>query len=164
MAGQSEAVDRAEQYLRTRLEDQRAYFARAASREQQRGKDWQNLVIASMALTPFLIGMSEIVGASTEAGTTLRAVALFSSFVLAVATTVLEVRTYWRNGVNYRSHEMALARERHLWEQRAGEYADAHDDDDARRLLVERVEAILAQDTIDWQARMRDASERLKSK
>jgi len=145
-------------FLTDRLQGQIAYFNKAAAREQERGKLWQNVLIVAAAATPLLIGLAEFFDGFQ---TGLRALALGSSFLAAVATSLLSVRQYWENGVGYRAQEQALIRERVLYDTKAGPYApEALDGADPRTLLVETVEAIVAKDVTGWQARMQEASQR----
>lgn len=149
-AGPGPSVDH---YVTARLDDQINHFEKAAGREQRRGKDWQNLLIAMSAVTPLLIGLAEIVETREDL---LRGLALLTSALAAIATSIMATRRYWENGVIYRAREEALKREKWLWQQKVGPYAEAGVDPDAA--LVERVEDIIAADVQDWSGRMREAS------
>ncbi|MEM1383390.1 MAG: DUF4231 domain-containing protein [Pseudomonadota bacterium] len=156
-------------YVTGRVDDQIGHFAKAATREQSRGKGWQNAVIVATAFTPLLIGLAEIMEGMS--GTKpfyyldpklLRGAALVSSFLAVVASTLLSTRRYWENGVLYRAREQALIREKWLWEQRAGPYAETSDPE-RDRLLTERVEALIEEDVTGWTGRMRAASKNMKT-
>ncbi len=152
-----------EHYLKHRLDHQISHFETAATREQRRGKSWQNVTIVAAALTPLLIGWAEI-ATDDESKSGLRILALASSGAAAIATSIISVRRYWETGVLYRAREEALKGERWLWQQKVGPYdaamasADAPVDPD--KLLVERAEAIIAEDVSEWTKRMREASQR----
>ncbi|MEM1160449.1 MAG: DUF4231 domain-containing protein [Pseudomonadota bacterium] len=149
-------------FIAERLDDQITYFSNAAGREQGRGKQWQNTLIGAAALTPMLIALAELF--EEPISSILRGLSLVSSALAAIATSVIATRKYWENGVAYRAREQALIREKILFQMRAGPYADGASDPPPDRLLVETVEAIIAEDVVGWTERMRDASKQASGK
>ena len=147
-----------ETFITERLDHQISYFDKAASREQQRGKSWQNYMIGAAAVTPVFIALAELGPEPWD--TILRGLSLVSSALAAVATSVLATRKYWENGITYRAREQALIREKFLYRMKAGPYAKGASDLPAGQLLVENVEGLLAEDAAGWAERMKDASQR----
>lgn len=149
-------------FITNRVDDQIAYFSRAAEREQGRGKDWQNALIVAAAATPMLIGLAELIHGDWQI--VMRALSLISAAVAAVATSIVSTRKYWENGVMYRAREQALIREKSLFDMRAADYAEGAAEVSAEELFVLNVEQIIADDVGAWTGRMKDASAHAQSK
>ncbi|MEM7057506.1 MAG: DUF4231 domain-containing protein [Pseudomonadota bacterium] len=140
------------------------YFSGAASREQKKGRDLQDLQIAAAAATPLLIGAAEIFQ-DNNLGTLLRLLALVAAAATAFVTGTLSVRKHWELGVNYRAREQSLISQLYYWEMSAGAYAEAKLKEagkDKNTLLVETCEGIIGDDVEYWSNALKDASSRLK--
>ncbi|MGF1503133.1 MAG: DUF4231 domain-containing protein [Paracoccaceae bacterium] len=135
-------------YIPERLERAIAAHDARARRAAAWSVSGQSTLLVSAILTPALLGAGEFWVIDLRPGV-LRLAALGTATVAAVAAG-LTIAAGWRDRwVANRTLANALTQERVLYETRAGAYAGLGDGD-ALAVLVERCEALLAEDVTGW--------------
>lgn len=154
---QNDRATEFEKVVHERLDDQIDWYDKKAAFNQRR---YRRSSVAQIALSAIIM----IVAASSQAITIPIGWSHDSRYdlgvaaVLAALLTVLkgfETAYQWQsNWTNYRAAAESLKREKYLYRGRAGAYADAAD---PGRLLIERVEDVIAHETGGWAGRMQQA-------
>ena len=134
-----------------RLIDQQTWYSAKSRTARRTFKRIKLIEILAAALIPFLTGqhwpyVTYVVGG------------------LGVAITVLEgilhLNQYQENWTNYRNTAESLKHEKFLFQAKAGPYATAADNQDgARALLAERIEALVSQENSQWVAGMQKSGQ-----
>lgn len=129
-----------------RLEAQIAWYDRKSSSAQKCFKWGRYFVIAASASIPlFALNHFPIIAAVLGGA-------------IAVAETIQHVNQWHHNWITYRSTCEALRHEKYTYIERADPY-DGHDDNAARKLLVERVESLISTEHSKWIASQEKAAE-----
>jgi hypothetical protein len=143
-----------ESVVHERLDDQIAWYDKKAAFNQRR---YRRSSVAQIALSAIIM----IIAASSQAPTIPVVRNHFDLGVAAVLAAVLTVLKaiesayQWQsNWINYRAAAESLKREKYLYRARAGPYAEAAN---PGRLLIERVEDVIAHETGGWAGRMQQA-------
>ncbi|MCB1775772.1 MAG: DUF4231 domain-containing protein [Gammaproteobacteria bacterium] len=122
-----------------RLEDQIAWFDDRSSTHQAVYRRLKIIAIAAAALVPLV---SSLEGYAVYAG------------LLGVVVVVIEgwqhVNQHHENWIRYRATCEHLRHEKYLFLAAAGPYRTG-DEASRRRLLADRVEAVLAREGVDWE-------------
>jgi hypothetical protein len=122
-----------------RMEDQIAWYDRASGRDQRRYKMFKTATLVMAGLVPLL--------ATLPRGG--QYVAAVLGFGILVAEGTQQLHQYEQHWLQYRSTAEMLKHEKYLFLAAAGPYAEAPQ---ARRLLAERVEALVSQEHAQWVA------------
>lgn len=141
-----------DQLIRERLDDQIAWYDRKATFNQHRYRISTVIQIAISAI--IMIVASAAKPLTIPLGTFDLGWAALLAALLAVMKGMETAYQWQANWVNYRGAAESLKRERYLYLGKAGPYADAPD---PNRLLVERVEDVIAHETGGWAGRMQQA-------
>lgn len=121
-----------------RLEDQLEWYDRNSTRAQKRFKALKAATIIFAASIPV-----------TAAFNAESYVAAVIAFAIVVVEGVLQLFQYERLWITFRSTAEMLKHEKYLYLAQAGPYRGA---DDAKRLLAERIEELIAQEHARWVA------------
>jgi len=135
-----------------RLDEEIAWYDRAAGRDQLWYRTMKFVVIIAAALIPFLSGMEAIKPWPWLIGAL--------GVLIAVAEGIQQVNQHHANWTAFRATCEALKREKYLYHANAGPYVGVQD---ARALLAERVEALISQETTKW-ASLQDSLEKKQRK
>lgn len=141
-----------DEYLAERLDDQIGWFDRKSQESQRWYKRLRAVEIVAASLIPLLAGWA---GGSGMVAVTMGLLGV----VVAVVAAVLTLFQFERNWLEYRAACERLRRERILY--RTGAAPFDRGQEAAFRLLVERVESILAQENQGWVEKMQAAGDRL---
>lgn len=155
-----------EEYLETRVENQRQWYDNKASLNQKRYKNlklWEIILAASI---PVLItvsaagvienaniiskivvedGVQKVVSLLSLA-TIFQFIAAAAGVVLVIMTKVLELENYYKNWIEYRDMAEKIEREKMLYVTRTEPY----DESNAYALFVEIIEGLLAKEIQKW--------------
>ncbi|MDD5579913.1 MAG: DUF4231 domain-containing protein [Methylobacter sp.] len=136
--------ERADYYFQTVLENQRDWYSEKAGTQKRR-----HLFFAiSVIVLGTLISCLQVIEAAAWIRYLTAGLGAFVS-VLRAVDTLLHPGETWQG---YRKASENMKREYRLYINNADVYADASDEDAAYRLLVERVETILAEEQqLFWQ-------------
>lgn len=144
-------------YFDSVLEDQRNWYENKAGLHKRRHLFFAIAVIVTGALIsvlqvfadqPWVAGASALLGAAVT--------------VLRSVDTLLRPNETWQA---YRKASEGMKREYRLYVNNAGDYAQAADEETAYRLLVERVEMVIAEEQqLFWQYHSAGAGEPAKPK
>jgi hypothetical protein len=134
-----------EEYLEKRVQDQVDWFSRKSQRNQRSFKALQLVAILASATIPFLSGYI------TEAATTLKLIVGLLGLAVAAITAVLGLYKFQENWLSYRMASEALKQEKFLFLTGSEPYGG----EESFKLLVERVEGLLAQENAAWNRYMR---------
>ena len=132
-------MDRNE-YIRSRVEDQIAWYGRKAEQSQRAFRTLRLLEIVAAAMIPLLAVFSDRIG------TTFPVVVGLLGFAVTVLAGLLALYRFQENWVHYRSTCEALKHERILFETGTGPY----EGEDAFSAFVERFENLLATERQGW--------------
>jgi hypothetical protein len=142
-----------ENVVHERLDDQIAWYDKKAKFNQQR---YRIASVSQIALSAVIM-----IVASTPQAVTIPVGAHFDPGLAALLAAVIavmkgmETAYQWQsNWINYRAAAESLKREKYLFRGRAGPYAAVADPE---RLLVERIEDVIAHETGGWTGRMQQA-------
>ena len=128
-----------EEYVEQRLTDQISWYGRRSSTNQRCFKWLRFVEIVAAATIPFLSGFA---GDSFPIKIAIGALGVLVA-VLASLLGLLHLQEHW---IEYRATAESLTREKFLFLTQTEPY----DNDDAFRLLVQRVEALLSKENADW--------------
>jgi len=135
-----------------RLDEEIAWYDRAAGRNQLWYRALKFVVIVAAALIPFLSGMEAIRPWPWLVGAL--------GVLIAVAEGIQQINQHHTNWTAFRATCEALKHEKYLYHANAGPYVSAQD---ARVLLAERVEMLISQETTKWTS-IQDSMEKTKTK
>jgi hypothetical protein len=121
-----------------RLEDQLAWYDKAAARAQRMFKRLKAVTFTASALIPL--------SALCPDG---KYIAAALGFVVVVVEGFQQLGQFQQNWFTYRATAEALKHEKYLYFAPAGDYADAKD---PHRLLAERIESLVSQEHARWSA------------
>ena len=142
MATQNQLDEQA--YLEQRVEDQLNWFERKCAWNQKRYKRLKLVIIISSAAIPLMVGFIQ----NDNMMIWLKILTGATGVIIAVAEGVSSLYKYQDNWIQYRATAEALKRECFLYKTGAGEYRQ---EKDPFPLFVERIEAIIDNDTSNWQ-------------
>jgi len=148
-----------DQYLTERYERQADWYDRKAQSMKKTYTRLQTLVIVLAALTTVAAAFGTFGDAF---GTASRWATVVISALVAIFTALLTTFKYKETWLNYRATFDALRREKSYYLAQVGGYRTTN----AREgLFVQRVEAILAQESAEWQSiqRLKDQDDKPKS-
>jgi hypothetical protein len=131
-----------------RLEDQIDWFDRNSGRHQAWYRWLKVVSIGAAALVPLA---SSIDGLALAAG--------LLGVVVVIAEGLQHINQHHENWIRYRATCEGLRHEKYLYLARSLHY-DGCSDDEAYKLLVARVEALLSQEGNDWLSMRRQLDER----
>src|SRR6266702_5012747 len=126
-------------YIEQRLNDQINWYDRKSSTNQRWFKRLRFAEIVAAATIPFLSGFA---GNSFSIKIAIGALGVVVA-VIASLLGLLQLQEHW---IEYRATAESLRKEKFLFLTQTEPY----DKDDAFHLLVQRVEALLSQENIDW--------------
>ena len=128
-----------EEYIEQRLNDQIVWYDRKSSTNQRWFKRLRFAEIVAAAIIPFLSGFA---GESLAIKIAIGAVAVVVA-VIASLLALLRLQEHW---ISYRATAEALKTQKFLFLTQTEPY----DKEDAFHLLVQRVEALLSKESIEW--------------
>ena len=128
-----------EEYIEQRLSDQIGWYDRKSSTNQRWFKRLRFAEIVAAATIPFLSGFA---GDSFPIKI---AIGVLGVLVAVVASLLglLQLQEHW---IEYRATAESLRKEKFLFLTQT----DPYDKDDAFRLLVQRIEALLSKENTEW--------------
>ncbi len=129
-------------YLKERLQDQLDYHSKASKENKNKFYSFQFLIILTGALIP-------IVNVVSPAGDALRLISSILGGIIVVATSLLQLHKYHENWITFRSTQELLKREKFLYLNDAGNYANI-ESETKKRLLVENIESIVSTETLRY--------------
>jgi Protein of unknown function (DUF4231) len=128
-----------EEYIEQRLNDQIVWYDRRSGTNQRWFKRLRFAEIVAAAVIPFLSGFA---GESLAIKIAIGAVGVIVA-VIASLLALLRLQEHW---ISYRATAEALKTEKFLFLTQTQPY----DKEDAFHLLVQRVEALLSKESIEW--------------
>lgn len=131
-----------EKYIEKRFDDQRKYYDRKAQKYKKMWHFWGILIIILLPLPMFLLTFAEM-------QLWVKILISLSSYLVSVASSLLNFLKYRELFINYRAVEQEMKREYQHYITRT-KYYEKLDDDKAFKLFVERIEALLAQENSKW--------------
>ncbi len=129
-----------EDYLKSRLQDQLAYFETKSAYNQRWYKRLKVLVILMSVSIPFLSGLIEKFGFPITITVGLLGVGI------AIIEGIQQVYSFQENWSNYRKTAEQLKREEYLFKTKSGPYKSNGD----VQTLAERIESILENENSSW--------------
>ena len=131
-----------EDYLTERVEAQRKWYEERATKNKKKFFTYQTIIIILGAFIPVLVTFEVVVPELKEWGGPITAAI---AAVIAVIAGLDKLGQPQPNWFNYRANEETIKKEEWLYKYRAGQYRDLGDQE-ANRLLVERIESIISAD------------------
>ena len=130
-------------YLKDRIDDQLEWYRDKANTSKKRFHASQIVIIIAGALVPIVnsVPMDDANG--------IRLISSILGGIILGISGILQLKKYQENWVQYRSTEEVLKKEKFLFLNNAGEYANM-DDASKHRLLVERVESIISNQNVNF--------------
>lgn len=119
-----------------RLEDQLKWYERSSAKNKQWFTSLKIVQLIGAAAVPVMASVHAAVWITGGLGA-----------IVVVVEGIQQLGQYQQNWINYRSTAEALKHEKFLYLSDAGLYQAA---DDPRRVLAERVEALISQETSKW--------------
>jgi hypothetical protein len=135
-----------------RLDEEIAWYDRAASRDQLWYRTLKFVVIVAAALIPFLSGMEAIKPWPWLVGAL--------GVLIAVAEGIQQVNQHHANWTAFRATCEALKHEKYLYLANARPYVGAQE---AHALLAERIVTLISQETTKWGS-LQDSLEKKQTK
>ena len=129
-------------YIEQRVKKQREWYEAKANANKKTFLAYQTYIIILGALIPVLVAFEVVVPELKDWGGPITALI---SAVIAVIAALDKLRQPQPNWFNYRANEETIKKEEWLYKYRAGQYRGLGDQE-ANRLLVERVESIISAD------------------
>jgi hypothetical protein len=126
-------------YLKDRLQEQLDYHGKASKENKKKFYSLQFIIILTSALIP-------IVNVVSPAGDALRLISSILGGIIVVSTSLMQLHKYHENWITFRSTQELLKREKYLYLNDAGEYANI-EPEKKKRLLVENTESIVSSET-----------------
>ncbi|MHC3129528.1 MAG: DUF4231 domain-containing protein [Candidatus Bathyarchaeota archaeon] len=127
-----------EGYLKDRYYDQTKLYGKKSRYNQKMFKRFQTVIIVFSVLTPILLVLE---------GDLLTWIAIISSVIVAIGTSLIKMFNYQENWVNYRTTAETLKKEIHYYNAKLFPY---HDSKDPEALFVERVENLISRENTVW--------------
>ncbi|HEY0382828.1 MAG TPA: DUF4231 domain-containing protein [Candidatus Elarobacter sp.] len=141
-----------ESVVHERLDDQIAWYDRKARLNQHRYRISSVLQIALSAVIMIVAATAtQVLSIPVVPGRFDLGVAALLAAVLAILKGMETAYQWQSNWINYRAAAESLKREKYLYRANAGPYTGAAD---PRRLLIERIEDVIAHETGGWTGRM----------
>jgi Protein of unknown function (DUF4231) len=128
-----------EEYIKQRLDDQIGWYDRKSTANQRWFKRLRFAEIVAAATIPFLSGFADN---SFPIKIAIGALGVFIA-VIASVLALLQLQVHW---MQYRATAELLRKEKFLFLTQT----DPYDKDDAFHLFVQRVEALLSKENIEW--------------
>jgi hypothetical protein len=126
-------------YLNDRLQEQLDYHSKASKENKKKFYSFQFIIILTSALIP-------IINVVSPAGDALRLISSILGGIIVVSTSLMQLHKYHENWITFRSTQELLKREKYLYLNDAGEYANI-EPEKKKRLLVENTESIVSSET-----------------
>ena len=145
---------RPDAYLTERVEDQLAYYGKAAGRYKSRYMWMQTLIIVLGVLVPVVINLPETIGGA-DLGVVFRITATVMSLTLAIVSGILNLHKFGDLWLEYRLTEESLKKEKFLYLTGSGKYAEPGL---AFPRFVETVEGILSAEHTKFRSIVEDAN------
>lgn len=127
-------------YSADRVDDQINWYSEKATENKSRFHNLQIIIIIIAAAIP-VINVIDFAPVET------RIMSSIMGAVIVGITGIAQLKKYHENWIMYRSTEEALKKEKHTFENDAGEYAGLSSDEKKRR-LVENVESIISNQNV----------------
>ena len=145
---------RPDAYLKERVDDQLAYYGKAAGRYKNSYMRMQTLIIVLGVLVPVVINLPDTIG-STDLGVFFRITATVMSLTLAIMSGVLNLHKFGDLWLEYRLTEESLKKEKFLYLPRSGPTPASAA---AFPQFVQTVEAILSAEHTKFRSIVEDAN------
>ena len=143
-------------YIAERLDEQEEYHSKKASKSQKHYQMMRAIEIISAAAIPACIGL-------TTEQNNLNYLTIFLSLIVAVTAGLMTLGDYQSNWLNHRATSEKLKAEKSKFLSRCQQYSDENlDDCQLQQLLTSNVEAILADETNQWQQRQQETKLQLE--
>ncbi len=126
-----------DEYVDGRYKSQVKWYSEKSSRNKKWYVGFQWGLIICSALTPILILLEPYSNL----------VPTIASVFVAIMATSLKTFKYQENWLSYRTIAESLKKEKHFYDAKLYEYADASDKE---ALFVERVEALISRENTKW--------------
>ncbi len=126
-------------YVTQRLDEQALWHEQKATQYKQRYHILQIVIIVASSIIP-------IINLIDFAPLSVRVLSAILGSLIAATAGILQLKKYQEDWLLYRSIEMALRREKFLFEYTAGEYFGLTDEQKSK-VLVEKVEDIISSGT-----------------
>jgi hypothetical protein len=127
-----------ETYIKNRYAPELSYYEYNAKKNKQRYQIAQIIVIISSVITPILIALNRPI---------LQIIALFSSGIVTIVTSMLGVFKFHENWINYRTVAESLKKEKNFYDTKNCEYEAAIDPE---KLFVLRTENLISREHSAW--------------
>jgi Protein of unknown function (DUF4231) len=127
-------------YKQNRLEDQITWYSKKAQHNKIRFRLCQAIILVAGSTIPII----------NVAGFGDMATRITSSVIgalIATATGVTQLEKYQENWIVYRTTSELLKKEKYFFENNAGDYSKIEEEEEKRKILVERVEGIVSSET-----------------
>ena len=129
-------------YIKDRLEQQQKWYERKASENKTKHHILQIIIISSGALIP-------IINSIPYSDIEVRIVSSILGGIVIIITGMIQLKKYQENWIQYRTTEEILKKEKFLYLNNAGEYSNL-DDNEKHRVLVERIEATISNQNVNF--------------
>lgn len=130
--------DKFQAYLKDRYEDQINWYSDSASKNKRFYNFFQwSVIIFSASLPVLIVSVPDF----------WKWVTVILSILLAIGTAGLKTFKFQENWINYRIISEMLKKEKHYYDAKFDEYANASDKE---ALFVDRVEAIISREHNLW--------------
>lgn len=142
-SGDTMQMMQAQDYIKSRVDDQIGWYEKKSAWNQSRYKTLQLYAIIFGAMIPLLTAIS-----FEQLDVVLRfAIALLGSLI-AIFNAVMSLYKYQENWIQYRSSAESLTREKMLYLTQSAPYTE--EKEDSFKLFVERCETIMADENVAW--------------
>lgn len=131
-----------EDYLEGRLKEQLDYHSKQARKNKKNFYALQFVIIITSALVP-------IVNVIIPGGDLVRLTSSILGGIIVVITSVMQLYKYQENWILFRTTQELLKKEKFLYLNDAGDYAQL-DPKEKKRQLVERVEDLVSSETAKY--------------
>jgi uncharacterized protein DUF4231 len=130
-----------EEYIKGRIDDQMKWYSEKSAFNKSRYRLFQIVIIIASALIPIINLTASAFDIWWQHAALI--ITAFLGSIITVITAFLQMERYFDNWILYRTTLESLKREKILFHNNAGEYANLSEND-KNRVLVERVEAMLS--------------------
>lgn len=141
---------KAEEYIKTRLEDQIMWYSKKSQVNQYRYKAITAIQLVCSLMIPFFatIGdMNSIIGDMYFSSNLNNIVISFLGLTVALSTGMITLNKYQENWINYRTTAEALKKEKYMFMTESPPYQYT---DNSFSVFVSRVESLISRENTEW--------------
>ncbi len=125
-------------FIKNRYEEELNWYDQKSIHDKKYYNIFQILICVSSAVTPIFILMNE---------PNLEMLAVGTSAVIAISTSLVNLFKYRENWINYRTAAEIMRREYSLYNTGIGDYFDV---DNKQKVFVERIENLILGENTRW--------------